>query len=76
MQAFKGLLGHFGLGALAPIIALGLVIASLSGLLDWLTGPSTGLVDIGARIGGDRCVLVRAPRPRPVAEADAPIRRS
>ena len=51
MQAFKALLGHFGLGALAPIIALGLVIASLSGLLDWLTGPSTGLVDIARERG-------------------------
>jgi glutamate:GABA antiporter len=46
MQAFKGLLGHFGLSVLAPIIAVGLVVASVSGLLDWLTGPSTGLLDI------------------------------
>ena len=46
MQAFKCLLGHFGLGVLVPVIALGLVVASLSGLLDWLTGPSTGLLDI------------------------------
>jgi glutamate:GABA antiporter len=47
MQAFRSLLEHFGLGLLQPIIAVGLVIASVSGLLDWLTGPSTGLVDIG-----------------------------
>ncbi len=40
MQAFKSLLDHFGLGVLTPIIAVGLVVASLSGLLDWLTGPS------------------------------------
>lgn len=46
MQAFKCLLGHFGLGVLVPVIALGLVVASLSGLLDWLTGPSTGLLDV------------------------------
>ena len=46
MQAFKSLLDHFGLGLLTPIIALGLVVAALSGLLDWLTGPSTGLLDI------------------------------
>jgi glutamate:GABA antiporter len=46
MQAFKGLLGHFGLNLLTPIVALALVAASLSGLLDWLTGPSTGLLEI------------------------------
>jgi glutamate:GABA antiporter len=46
MQAFKSLLDHFGLSVLTPIIAVGLVVASVSGLLDWLTGPSTGLADI------------------------------
>ncbi len=46
MQAFKSLLDHFGLSVLTPIIAVGLVVASVSGLLDWLTGPSTGLLDI------------------------------
>jgi len=46
MQAFKSLLDHFGLNVLTPIIAVGLVVASLSGVLDWLTGPSTGLLDI------------------------------
>jgi amino acid transporter len=46
MQAFRSLLGHFGLSVLTPIIAVGLVVASLSGLLDWLTGPSTGLLEI------------------------------
>jgi glutamate:GABA antiporter len=51
MQAFRSLLEHFGLGLLQPIIAIGLVIASVSGLLDWLTGPSTGLVDIGRERG-------------------------
>jgi amino acid transporter len=51
MQAFKTLLSHFGLSVLAPVIALGLVVASLSGLLDWLTGPSTGLVDIARERG-------------------------
>jgi amino acid transporter len=51
MQAFRSLLGHFGLSVLEPVIALGLVIASLSGLLDWLTGPSTGLVNIGREQG-------------------------
>ncbi len=51
MQAFKSLLGHFGLNVLAPLVALGLVVASLSGLLDWLTGPSTGLVNIARERG-------------------------
>ncbi len=46
MQAFKTLLDHFGLNVLTPLIAVGLVAASVSGLLDWLTGPSTGLLDI------------------------------
>jgi amino acid transporter len=51
MQAFKSLFGHFGLGVLTPIIAVGLVVASQSGLLDWLTGPSTGLLDIARQRG-------------------------
>jgi amino acid transporter len=51
MQAFRFLLGHFGLHVLVPLIALGLVVASISGLLDWLTGPSTGLLDIGRERG-------------------------
>ncbi|HUO74302.1 MAG TPA: APC family permease [Solirubrobacteraceae bacterium] len=51
MQAFKTLLEHFGLNVLTPIIAVGLVVASLSGLLDWLTGPSTGLLDIARERG-------------------------
>jgi glutamate:GABA antiporter len=51
MQAFKSLLDHFGLGVLTPVIAVGLVVASLSGLLDWLTGPSTGLLDIARERG-------------------------
>jgi len=51
MQAFKSLLDHFGLNVLTPIIAIGLAVASLSGLLDWLTGPSTGLLDIARERG-------------------------
>jgi hypothetical protein len=34
LQAFRSLLDHFGLNVLLPIIAVGLVVASLSGLLD------------------------------------------
>ena len=51
MEAFKSLLDHFGLNVLVPIIAVGLVVASLSGLLDWLTGPSTGLLEIARERG-------------------------
>jgi amino acid transporter len=51
MQAFKTLLVHFDINILTPVVALALVIASLSGLLDWLTGPSTGLVAIARERG-------------------------
>lgn len=51
MQAFKTLLDHFGLSVVTPIVALGLVVASISGLMDWLTGPSTGLLDIARERG-------------------------
>src|SRR5581483_10273591 len=51
MQAFKTLLDHFGLNVVAPIVALGLCVASISGLLDWLTGPSTGLLNIARERG-------------------------
>jgi amino acid transporter len=51
MQAFTSLLHHFSLSFLEPVVAIGLVVASISGLLDWLTGPSTGLVRIGRERG-------------------------
>jgi glutamate:GABA antiporter len=51
MQAFRSLLHHFSVAFLEPVVAIGLVVASLSGLLDWLTGPSTGLVRIGRERG-------------------------
>jgi amino acid transporter len=51
MQAFRTLLDHFSLSVLEPVIAIGLVVASISGLLDWLAGPSTGLVQIGRQRG-------------------------
>jgi len=51
MQAFRSLLDHFSLSFLEPVIAIGLVVASISGLLDWLAGPSTGLVQIGRERG-------------------------
>ena len=51
MQAFRTLLHHFSIGFLEPGVAIALMVASLSGLLDWLTGPSTGLVRIGRERG-------------------------
>jgi amino acid transporter len=51
MQAFHFLLAHFGISVLEPIVGVGLIVASLSGLLDWLTGPSTGLFHIGRERG-------------------------
>jgi glutamate:GABA antiporter len=51
MQAFRTLFDHFGLSFLEPVIGIGLVVASISGLLDWLGGPSTGLVRIGRERG-------------------------
>jgi amino acid transporter len=51
MQAFRSLLEHFSVRFLEPVVAIGLVVASISGLLDWLTGPSTGLVRIGRERG-------------------------
>jgi amino acid transporter len=51
MQAFRTLLDHFSLNFLEPVVAIALVVASISGLLDWLAGPSTGLVQIGRERG-------------------------
>ena len=51
MQAFHRCWITSGSTLLVPIIALGLVVASLSGLIDWLTGPSTGLLEIGRERG-------------------------
>jgi len=51
MQAFNFLLHHFSLDFLEPLVGLALVVASLSGVVDWLTGPSTGLLHIGRERG-------------------------
>jgi glutamate:GABA antiporter len=51
MQAFRGLMDHFSVSFIEPVIAIGLVVASISGLLDWLAGPSTGLVQIARERG-------------------------
>ena len=73
MQAFRSLLDHFGLNVLTPIIAVGLVVASLSGLLDWLTGPSTGLLEIARERGLSAAVLPAAEsQRRPTAHTRDP----
>ncbi|HTX30190.1 MAG TPA: APC family permease [Solirubrobacteraceae bacterium] len=51
MQAFRSLLDHFSLNFLEPVVGIALVLASISGLLDWLAGPSTGLVQIARERG-------------------------
>jgi glutamate:GABA antiporter len=51
MQAFDGLLHHFGLGFLVPVVALALAVGALAGLMSWLGGPSEGLLRIGREQG-------------------------
>jgi amino acid transporter len=51
MQAFNSLLTHFGLTFALPLIAAALAIGALAGLLDWLDGPSEGLLRIGRQRG-------------------------
>lgn len=51
MQAFSAFFGHFGVSFLVPVIAMALIVASLSGMLGWLAGPSKGLLLIGREQG-------------------------
>src|SRR5208283_5237553 len=51
MQAFSAFFAHFGVSFFVPLIAIALVIASLSGMVAWLTGPSKGLMKIGREQG-------------------------
>lgn len=51
MQAFSAFFGYFGVGFLVPVVAIALVVASLSGMLAWLAGPSKGLLLIGKQEG-------------------------
>jgi amino acid transporter len=51
MQAFKSLLGHFGVSFFVPLIALALAIGALAGMMAWLDGPSEGLLRIGREQG-------------------------
>jgi amino acid transporter len=51
MQAFDGLLTHFGLHFAVPIIAVALAVGALAGMMAWLDGPSEGLLRIGREQG-------------------------
>jgi glutamate:GABA antiporter len=51
MQAFTTLLTHFGLAFAVPLIAIALAVGALAGMLDWLDGPSEGLLRIGREQG-------------------------
>lgn len=51
MQAFSAFFAYFGLSFAVPVIAIALVVASLSGMMAWLTGPSKGLLKIGREQG-------------------------
>ena len=51
MQAFNGLMTHFGISFAVPLIALVLAVGALAGMLAWLDGPSQGLLRIGREQG-------------------------
>jgi amino acid transporter len=51
MQAFNSLLTHFGISFAVPLIAIGLAVGALAGMLAWLDGPSEGLLRIGREQG-------------------------
>ncbi|GAA2024762.1 APC family permease [Catenulispora yoronensis] len=51
MQAFDAFFQHFHIGWLTPLVAVGLVSASLGGMLTWLAGPSKGLLMISRQEG-------------------------
>ena len=51
MQAFNGLLTHFGVGFAVPVIAIALAVGALAGMWTWLDGPSEGLLRIGREQG-------------------------
>ena len=51
MQAFSALFAHFGLTLAVPLMAVALAVASLSGMMAWLAGPSKGLLKIGREHG-------------------------
>src|SRR5215469_3592058 len=51
MQAFNGLLGHYGVTFALPLVAIALAIGALAGMMSWLDGPSEGLLKIGREQG-------------------------
>jgi len=51
MQAFRGLLTHFGAAFAVPLIAIALAVGALAGMISWLDGPSEGLLRIGRERG-------------------------
>jgi glutamate:GABA antiporter len=51
MQAFDAFFQYFNIGWLTPLIAVGLVAASVGGMLTWLAGPSKGLLLISRQEG-------------------------
>ncbi len=51
MQAFDAFFAHFHISWLTPVIAVGLIAASLGGMLTWLAGPSKGLLMISRQEG-------------------------
>ncbi|GAA1964377.1 APC family permease [Catenulispora subtropica] len=51
MQAFDAFFQYFNIGWLTPLVAIGLVAASLGGMLTWLAGPSKGLLLISRQEG-------------------------
>ena len=51
MQAFSGLLRHFGVAWGVPLIAVALAVGAFAGMMAWLDGPSEGLLRIGREQG-------------------------
>ncbi|ACU75446.1 amino acid permease-associated region [Catenulispora acidiphila DSM 44928] len=51
MQAFDAFFQYFSIGWLTPLVAVGLVAASVGGMLTWLAGPSKGLLMISRQEG-------------------------
>jgi glutamate:GABA antiporter len=51
MQAFSGLLRHYGATFVLPIVAIALAVGALAGMMSWLDGPSEGLLKIGREQG-------------------------
>lgn len=44
MEAFKGILGKFGLGFLVPVMGALTAFGAIGGVMSWITGPSQGLL--------------------------------